>query len=400
MTRRVRPALPAAALLSLAVAACQAPVRPDPTEPAEPVAVVAIRPAVVATPPVDAQPPPPPPVEPDPVDTGAEVFDRMAARFTPPVCVKGERNRAWRRRYAGHPAVFARHVEAVLPLMAYVLAEVEARDLPGEFVLIPLVESWYRPDAIGPGGPAGMWQMIGSTARNHGIAIQNGYDGRLSPVASTEAALGYLQTLSEMFDGEWRAIAMGYNAGENRILRAFRAGDDRRVSGERRLPHGLSPVTYDYVAKLRGLACLFAKPERAGLVLPRETHFLPLTRLELPPGITSLDQAAVRLGADAAALRKLNPAFRGGQVPSGAPRQVLAPMTARTALSIVRDAPPDADVPPAAAAGDARTHRVARGDTLSRIAARYRVPLEELYRINGLTGRSLLRIGQTIRVDP
>ena len=252
MTRRVRPALPAAALLSLAVAACQAPVRPDPTEPAEPVAVVAIRPAVVATPPVDAQPPPPPPVEPDPVDTGAEVFDRMAARFTPPVCVKGERNRAWRRRYAGHPAVFARHVEAVLPLMAYVLAEVEARDLPGEFVLIPLVESWYRPDAIGPGGPAGMWQMIGSTARNHGIAIQNGYDGRLSPVASTEAALGYLQTLSEMFDGEWRAIAMGYNAGENRILRAFRAGDDRRVSGERRLPHGLSPVTYDYVAKLRG----------------------------------------------------------------------------------------------------------------------------------------------------
>jgi membrane-bound lytic murein transglycosylase D len=387
--------LPAALLLTLVVAACQTPVRPDRDDPPEPATEVTVVPDADA-PPIDAVPPPEPPAAPDPVDTGAEVFDRMTARFNAPICVKGDKNRSWRRRYAGHPASFARHVEGILPLMAYVLEEVERKDLPGEFVLIPIVESWYRPAAIGPGGPAGMWQMIASTARNHGIRIQDGYDGRLSPVESTEAALSYLQTVSAMFDGEWRATAMGYNAGEYRVIRAFRAGGDRRVSGEHRLPRGLSNVSYDYVAKLHALACLFSKPERHGLVLPREAHFLPLTRIEVPAGVATLDQAAVALGTDAAKLRELNPAYRSGRIVAGAPRQLLAPMTSLTALTIARMPPADdagADTPETG-----RTHRVGRGDTLSRIAAKYDVPLAQLYRLNGLTGRSILHPGQTIRL--
>jgi membrane-bound lytic murein transglycosylase D len=379
------------------LAACQPAVRPDPREPEEPATPVRVRP----DPPAPAAPPLPPVAKaPDPVDTGAEVFDRMRARFSAPVCVKGERNRAWRNRYAGYPDNFARHVEKVLPLMAYVVGEVERRDLPGEFALLPIVESWYRPEAIGPGGPAGMWQMIASTARNHGIRIQPGYDGRLSPVASTDAALDYLETLDGKFDGEWRAMAMGYNAGEYRILRAFRASGDQRVSGERRLPEGLANTTYDYVAKLHALACLFDKPERQGLVLPRDARFVPLARITLPPGVTSLDQAAMQMGVDAAALRRLNPAYRQGRVPAGAPREVLAPATA---LALLATAGSDGPAPATGAADDtaaARLHVVRPGDSLSRIANRYGVPLRELFELNGLDGRSILRPGQRIRIDP
>ena len=393
-----------ATTLTLLVAACQAPVRPDRDDPPEPATEVSVTPQPVA-PPIDAVPAPEPPAAPDPIDTGAEVFDRMSARFSSPICVKGEKNRAWRRRYAGHPASFARHVEGILPLMAYVLEEVERKDLPGEFVLIPIVESWYRPAAIGPGGPAGMWQMIASTARNHGITIRDGYDGRLSPVDSTEAALSYLQTVSAMFDAEWRATAMGYNAGEYRVVRAFAANGDRRVSGEHRLPRGLSNVSYDYVAKLHALACLFARPDKHGLTLPREARFLPLVRLELPAGIAHLDQAAAALGTDAAKLRALNPAYRQGRVPASGPRFVLAPTTSLTALALTQGglAAPSTATPVAPshdAAGGGRAHRVAPGDTLSRIAERYGVPLAELFRINGLSGRSILRPGQTIRLEP
>jgi membrane-bound lytic murein transglycosylase D len=382
----------------LLLAACQSPVRPDLDEP-EPETPVTITP----TPPAAAPPepaPPPPPALPDPIDTGAEVFDRMSARFSAPICVKGQHNRTWRKRYAGYPASFARHIEEILPLMAYVVEEVERKDLPGEFALLPIVESWYRPAAIGPGGPAGMWQMISSTARNHGIRIQQGYDGRLSPVESTDAALSYLQTLDGLFDGEWRAMAMAYNAGEYRIIRAFRANGDRRVSGESHLPRGLSRTTYDYVAKLHALACLIAKPERHGLVLPRETRFVPLARMTLPAGTNSLDQAALNLGTDAASLRALNPAYRQGRVVAGAPRDVLAPVTSLVMLASLAD-PAGVLAPNGETGGDiSRTHVVRRGDSLSRIASRYGVPLKQLYSVNGLSAKSVIRPGQVIQLDP
>lgn len=386
-----------AAALLIVLAACQPMVRPDLDEPAEPESPVTLRPSATATPSPATPAPEPVPALPDPMDTGAEVFDRLTARLSPPICVKGQHNRAWRKRYAGYPASFARHIEEILPLMAYVVEEVERRDLPGEFALLPIVESWYRPAAIGPGGPAGMWQMISSTARNHGIRIQTGYDGRLSPVESTDAALSYLQTLDGLFDGEWRAMAMGYNAGEYRIIRAFRSSGDRRVSGERHLPRGLSRTTYDYVAKLHALACLIAKPERHGLVLPREARFVPLVRMTVPAGVASLDQAAARLGTDAARLRTLNPAYRQGRIVAGAPRDVLAPATA---LAMVTAGSEGAQPPASEDADPARTHTVQRGDTLSRIASRYGVPLRELFSINGLGARSILRPGQVIRLDP
>ncbi|WP_374601682.1 transglycosylase SLT domain-containing protein [Arenimonas sp.] len=393
-------------LPALLLAACQVPVKPVTPEAQAPAAAAAT-PAAQAdaaetrpgkTPP--ATPPPAPKPEepatpPDPIDTGAELFDHLAGNFQSPVCIKGDANRAWRKRYAGHPASFARHLEEILPLMAYVAAEVDRRGLPAEFVLIPIVESWYRPAVIGPGGPAGMWQMIASTARNHGIRIHAGYDGRLSPVASTDAALDYLAALSGRFDGDWRATAMAYNAGEYRILRAFRSNGHRDASAERKLPQGLSRITYDYVAKIRALACLIAEPGRQGLELPRDARFVPLARLPLPPGATSLDQAALKLVADARELRRLNPAYRGGRVPAGAPREVLVPAVPATLLAAqsLPPAPPPGDVP-------ARSHRVRSGDTLSGIARKYGVGLRQLYRLNDLDGRSVLQVGQQLQVDP
>ena len=385
--------------LALLLAACQPQVKPDREDPREPATEVQLKPVPRVTATAKApEPAAPVVVAPDPIDSGAEVIDRMTARFSAPICVKGQQNRHWRKRYAGYPDNFARHVEEILPLMGYVVEEVERKGLPGEFALLPIVESWYRPDAIGPGGPAGMWQMISSTARNHGILIQSGYDGRLSPIESTDAALSYLETLDHMFGGEWRAMAMGYNAGEYRIVRAFRSSGERRVSGERHLPRGLSRITYDYVAKLHALACLFEKPERHGLVLPREARFVPLVRMTLPEGATSLDEAAVRMGTDASRLRALNPAYRQGRVVAGAPRDVLAPATALAALvsGNVASAGP---TPPEQSAAT-RTYTVRPGDTLSRIAARHGVTLAHLFSINGLGAQSVLRPGQVIRIGP
>jgi membrane-bound lytic murein transglycosylase D len=343
---------------------------------------------------------------------GADVFARINKGLSPNACAAGSNSELWRRRYAGSPAAFSRHLEHILPLLDFVSLEVERTGLPAEFVFIPLVESWYRPDAIGPGGPAGMWQMISSTARNHGIHIQSGYDGRLSPVESTRAALSYLKTLQDMFD-DWQSIVMAYNAGEGRMIRAFRKSGNRTASAANRKPHGLSNITYDYVAKLQALACLVSEPEKHGLTLPSSIRFVPLSPVLMDAQVKSLDQYAATNGKNAGELRRLNPGYRKGRVVDGVPRVVLTPIGIQqppidTTLAMVASAssPTDvdgADEESASAEPKAKqesTHKVRAGESLWSIAKLHRLSIEHLRRVNRLHRNTVVRPGQTLKLVP
>ena len=340
------------------------------------------------------------------LDDGAALFARLASGFTAPVCVRGEHNRQWRRRYAGHPEAFERQLRSALPLMAWVVEEVDARGLPMEFALIPIVESGFRPDARGPGGPTGLWQMIGSTARNHGIAVRGGYDGRLSPVASTRGALDYLAALQAEF-GDWRAAAMAYNAGEGRLRRALARSGGGGVSAERRLPPGLSPITYAYVAKLQALACLIAEPRRHGLNLPTEP-FVPLETREAPHSARSLDAVARAWNVEPALLSALNPAYRAGlPAPGRAPRVLLHPRlvdrapddgTASVAASSAASGAAQERSTAEVAAALPRRHVVRSGDTLWRIARAYGTTVSALAAANGLRVDRPLRIGMPLEI--
>jgi membrane-bound lytic murein transglycosylase D len=278
-----------------------------------------------------------------PMNSGQELFTRLRARLGPDSCEAGSNSARWRQRYAGHPAAFSHRLETVLPLIDFVSTEVERSGLPAQFTFIPLVESWYQPGAMGPGGPAGMWQMIATTAKNHGIHIRDGYDGRLSPVESTRAALSYLRVLQDMF-GDWQAIVMAYNAGEGRMQNALRRAGSRVTSAADRRPHGLSNITYDYVDKLQALSCLVSRPERFGLHLPVEARYEPLVPQPMDPGMDTLEQFARAHGQDANLVRALNPGFRGGRVVAGVPRLVLSP----PGRDVPQPAPMDASEPPPA----------------------------------------------------
>jgi membrane-bound lytic murein transglycosylase D len=221
----------------------------------------------------------------------------------------------------------ARQLESVLPLMDYVSREVAQKQLPAEFVLIPLIESGYRPGAVGAGQPLGLWQMIASTARNHGVVIRAGYDGRLSPVESTRAALSYLDTLHAMM-GPWPATVMAYNAGENRVRAALKRSPAGDPAAGLRHPQGLDSVTYEYVAKLQALSCLIADPGQQGIELPMQARFERLREVNLDPDLDSIDELANRLGISGKALRELNPAYRGGHVAKDVPRAILVPASA------------------------------------------------------------------------
>lgn len=342
---------------------------------------------------------------------GADVFARINKGLSPDSCSAGSNSSRWRKRYAVNPAAFARHLEEALPLLDFVSAEVERAGLPSEFVFIPLVESWYRPDAMGPGGPAGMWQMISSTARNHGVHIQPGYDGRLSPVESTRAALSYLKTLQQMF-GDWQTIVMAYNAGEGRIQNAFKRSRSREVSAAQRRPHGLSNITYDYVAKLQALSCLVSEPQRNGLALPASTRFVPVLPLLADDNVQSLEEFARRQDQDPKQLRRLNPGFRNGRIVAGVPRLVLTPTVGWQSpapddkVLLASNSPTPSDLANDGVNSDASAprvvivHEVQDGDSLWSIARRYGLSLDVLRRINQLGTRAVVHPGQKLKLSP
>ena len=273
------------------------------------------------------------PASPWRVRSGRDVYDTFRAGLADPQCPAGGGSARWKQHFANAPRRMASERDDVLPLFGYVVDALREAHLPTEYALIPFVESGYRPGARSKGGPAGLWQFIALTARNHDVPVRGGYDGRLSPVDSTRAAVRYLKTLHGMFAGDWRLAVMAYNAGEYRVLGALRRSGQNARNAKPETLVGLSPITHAYVQKLRALSCLLEQADdRDEWLRALDRPITALQARELPKNATTLDAWARAEGLDAAFLRRMNPAFEGGRIArSDRPQRVLAPMPASTA---------------------------------------------------------------------
>src|SRR5690606_31403167 len=86
------------------------------------------------------------------------------------------------------------------PFIYEIVSEIERRNLPLELALLPVIESSYNPSARSSSNAVGLWQFMARTAQNFGLKRDWWYDGRRDPVASTAAALDYLERLHAQFD--------------------------------------------------------------------------------------------------------------------------------------------------------------------------------------------------------
>lgn len=346
--------------------------------------------------------------------SGRDIYDSFRAGLAQQEC-EADASARWRSHFANAPRQLATPGSDVLPLFGYVVDALRAEGLPTEYALIPFVESGYRPGARSASGPAGLWQFIAVTARNHKVPISGGYDGRLSPVDSTTAAVRYLKTLHGMFAGDWRLAVMAYNAGEYRVLGALRRAGQAAASAE---PDKLAlpAITQAYVRKLHAIACLLRETEAHESWLDALDRPVPvLAALPVPAGSAGLAAFAQRHGSDVARLRRLNPVLgetgfgnvprdRKVLVPAGAARSTLlaaqrppAPLPmAATSGGFLNEAPPQADDIPVRSA---RVHTVARGESAWVIARRYGVGLDQLLSRNGLAANGVLRPGMRLQVD-
>ncbi|WP_101927021.1 MULTISPECIES: transglycosylase SLT domain-containing protein [Luteimonas] len=345
-----------------------------------------------------------------PTRSGREIYTSFRDGLADKACGPDDVSARWRAHFAHVPRQLAAGGTDVMPLFGYVVDALREAHLPTEYALIPFVESGYRPGARSASGPAGLWQFIAVTARNHEIPIRPGYDGRLSPVESTRAAVRYLKTLHGMFAGDWRLAVMAYNAGEYRVFGALkRAGQQPMTAQPETL--AMPAITHAYVRKLHALSCVIKEAEQRETFMAAIDRQVPVLRaIEMPDGIADLDTLASRHETDAALLRRLNPSHADGRVPRiGQAVPVLVPQEAASAPVFLAEAPPEdavttdvaaeAGVPSSGSDGAPRLHVVARGESIWTIAKRYGVTRDALRARNGLGADSLLQPGATLRID-
>lgn len=338
--------------------------------------------------------------------------------------------RAWARKFTRDPSRFAAQLAAAQPLLEWVQNAARLAGVPGEFALLPMVESSYDPAEPGRhGDPAGMWQIMPATARTLGLRINREYDGRLDPAASTQAVLTMLKEYNEELH-DWRLADMAFNAGEYKIAGLVHGRDDVDA---RHLP--VSAITRDHLAKLMAMACIVSDPAHFNLKLPAGNGD-ELTLVILPqPMQLALAARIADMSLDQ--LRHFNPGYRGERMPEDAPHHLLLPQThaeqlanslntpdtllakadAATATAVPlapttspAEPPPSAAIdppsPPKAAAANvaaksthaSRHHRVAHGESLWSIAHRYGVSPSQLRAWNALASDAL-KPGQSLLVS-
>ncbi|MCA1851689.1 MAG: transglycosylase SLT domain-containing protein, partial [Beggiatoa sp.] len=215
-------------------------------------------------------------------------------------------------------------VERAAPYLHHIVEEAERRDMPTDVALVPIVESAYRAEARSPGHAAGIWQLIPSTGRHLGLEQSAWYDGRRDVLASTDAALDYLEALHERFDGDWLNALAAYNCGEGMVERAI-ARNRRAGRGTDFWSLALPAETRGFVPKLIAVSKIVANPAGHKLSLRPIPDKPYLAEVEVGRQIC-LTEAAKLAGVSVEEMRRLNPGLiQSITAPSG-PHRLAVPV--------------------------------------------------------------------------
>jgi len=293
---------------------------------------------------------------------------------------------AWYRK---NPTFVYRATERSSRYLHYVVSAAQQRNMPTELALLPFIESAYDPFAYSRSGAAGLWQFVPQTATTFGLQHNWWYDGRKDIVASTDAALDYLQFLHDKFNNDWLLAVAAYNCGEGAVQRAIDANRSKGLATD--FWHlGLREETRTYVPRLLALSKIVAAPQNYGISLfsiPDRAYFAAVDT----KGQLGLAKASNLAAVDIDELLRLNPGLNHATVSKETPQRILLPINAFDQFSR------ELAAAPASERVQWQHYKVAKGDTLSSIARKFAMPPNTLAAANNL-GDKLLKPGQELLI--
>jgi len=250
------------------------------------------------------------------------LWDRIRGGFAVPHLASPLVDR-WQASYLVRPQVLKGILERSRRYLFHVVEEASRRGMPLELALLPMVESGYNPVALSSAQASGLWQFIPSTARDYKLHLTPDYDARRDIVASTTAALDYLQDLYDLF-GDWHLALAAYNWGEKSVAKAIEQNAARGLRTDF-ASLALPEETRNYVPKLQALKNLIAYPDAFRFeleLIPNQPYFTTIA------SDRSIDFAvAARLsGVSLQELNSLNPGHNGAAVSNNAANSLVLPV--------------------------------------------------------------------------
>ncbi|NQW94552.1 MAG: transglycosylase SLT domain-containing protein [Polaromonas sp.] len=224
--------------------------------------------------------------------------------------------------YSSRPDYIQRMTERSSKYLFHIVEELERRQMPTELALLPFIESAFNPQAVSSAKAAGMWQFMPATGKYFDLKQNAFRDDRRDVLASTRAALDYLQKLHGMF-GDWHLALAAYNWGEGSVGRAI-ARNKKAGLGTGYLDLNMPAETRMYVPKLQAVKNIVANPQVFRTELPLIANHPYFQQVQLSRDI---DVALAARLADVRIedFKALNPsAHRPVIIASGTP-QILLP---------------------------------------------------------------------------
>jgi membrane-bound lytic murein transglycosylase D len=200
-----------------------------------------------------------------PAEPPKELWDRIRRGFAMPD-LQSELVTDREQWYASRPEYIQRMTGRSSKYLFHIVEELERRQMPTELALLPFIESAFNPQAVSSAKAAGMWQFMPATGKDFALKQNIFRDDRRDVLASTRAALDYLQRLHGMF-GDWHLALAAYNWGEGSVGRAI-AKNQKLGLGTSYSELSMPAETRQYVPKLQAVKNIVANPQGYNTELP------------------------------------------------------------------------------------------------------------------------------------
>ncbi len=317
-----------------------------------------------------------------------DLWQRMRAGFAMPdlTTAAAADKTAW---YAARGEYLKRSFERARPFLFHIVEELEKRGMPTEIALLPLVESAYNPRAVSSAQAAGMWQFIPSTGKHYKLTQDWWRDDRRDIIASTSAALDYLQMLHGMFN-DWHLALAAYNWGEGAVGRAVakaRANGESADYASLRMP----AETAGYIPKLQAVKNIVMNAALYNVALPHvpnAPYFATITKTRDIDVKTAAKFAEMPVEEFLA----LNPAHNRPVIP-GANHPVLV-LPADRLDTFKQNLANNGGKP----ISSWQAYLVKAGEKLEAVAARFGIDIASLRSVNSLSARAGVKPGHTLLV--